>query len=708
MTSYEKFYAVSINESKEQKLKYKDNVHKVNDMHMYEKVRKKENRICFWCACSGHIKKSCLGYMSGQPPHNYGNKPWRRKRYIEKPNNNFSDDKLQSSEKPDIYMPPPFLDKSKNKCTDEQYNNFKKDFKYFYGNYKNFKPIVFEKYKIFVEELRSLLEHEVSKLHGSTNVVVDKPNIEPPPRKFVYRSRVFINSKYKYKNTWNKDVSNNEYANENVENKDVMSKKDESVSHTLHVESENSERELEVMSAPSLNNKHTVVVRDKDTELKIVNSKATLSEKILYTAAYENSRKNKSVEQHVNPEKVNLRIAKNTNSRQSRDILNDEACKHDEQSVSCVSKVFVTNSHEETCKVKHADMSKDKNIECSSTSISSEQSKEHTYKDFEVMEKSRSSTHSKVHKKNKLPFVSKEINENHEHSSEFFVSSPEDCNVNKTPDNDFEDHISITDDDIRRVPSKESNFGDKKLISIKSNEYKKFPLSPLYKKVHIEIDDLRETKRDESKYVVIFLEQATQYVEVIPVENLESETVVAACKHFVELRNPKILCVKEHAIFANEKFYKFAKERDIKISYPNPLHFTDNALIDRSFARILSVLEACIKGKILDYEVYLKQIVSNINDEKDKETGVSPNFLMHGKDTSMSNDLHSDRDKVGRNKCRVKFFSPMQKRNSCVGSSKFLPPPPYYDDKVPRVRRNEYEEPGTSQKSRSAAPTARD
>src|SRR5271154_6307541 len=137
-----------------------------------------------------------LGVYEGQPPHNYGNKPWRRKRYIEKPNNNFSDDKLQSTKKPDIYIPPPFLDNSKYKCTDEQYNNFKDDFKYFYGNYKHFKPIVFEKYKIFVDELRSLLEHEVSKLHKSTNVKLDKPNIEPPPRKFVYRSRVFINSKY--------------------------------------------------------------------------------------------------------------------------------------------------------------------------------------------------------------------------------------------------------------------------------------------------------------------------------------------------------------------------------------------------------------------------------------------------------------------------------------------------------------------------------
>jgi len=711
MTFYEKVHAVSINEAEEQKLKYKDNAHKVNDMHMYEKVRKKENRICFWCACRGHIMQACFVYKSGQPPHIYGNKPWRvRMRYIEKPNNSFSDDKLQRSEKPDIYIPPPFLDNSKFKSTDDQYNNFKDDFKYFYGNYKHFKPIVFEKYKIFVDELRSLLEHEVSKLHKSTNVKLDKPNIEPPPRKFVYRSRVFINSKYKYKNAWNKDVLSNEYANESVENKDVVSKKDKSVSHTLHVESENSERELEVMSAPSLNNKHTVVVRDKDTELKLVNSKATLSEKILYTAAYENSERNNStsVEHHVNPEKVNLRIAKNTNSRQSKDILNDETCKHDEQSVSCVSKVFFTNSHDETCIVKHADMSKDKNIECSSTSMSSEQSNEHTYKDFEVMEKSRSSTHSKVHKKNKLPFVSKEINENHEHSSEFFVSSPEDCNVNKTPDNDFEDHISITDDDIRRVPSKESNFGDKKLISIKSNEYKKFPLSPLYKKVHVEIDDLRETKRDESKYVVIFLEHATQYVEVIPVENLESETVVAACKDFAEWRKPKILCVKEHAIFANEKFYKFAKEREIKISYPNPLHFTDNALIDRSFARILSVLEACIKGKILDYEEYLQRIVLTINDEKDKETGFSPNFLMHGKDTCMSNDIDLEKNRIGGLNCHRVSFLPMQKRNSRVGSSKILPPPPYYDDKVPGVRRNQYEEPGTSQKSRSAAPTARD
>src|SRR5271154_2511411 len=415
MTFYEKVHAVSINEAEEQKLKYKDKVHKVNDMHMYEKVRKKENRICFWGACRGNIMRACFVYKRGQPQHIYGNKPWRvRMRYIEKPNNSFSDDKLQRSEKPDIYIPPPFLDNSKFKSTDDQYNNFKEDFKYFYGNYRNFKPIVFEKYKIFVDELRSLLENEVSKLHKSTNEVINKPNNMPPPRKFVYRSRVFINSKYKYKNAWNKDVLCNEYANKNVENKDVMSKKDKSVSHTLHVESENSERELEVMSAPSLNNKHTVVVRDKDTELKIVNSKATLSEKILYTAAYENSRKNKSVEQHVNPEKVNLRIAKNTNSRQSRDILNDEACKHDEQSVSCVSKVFVTNSHEETCKVKHADMSKDKNIECSSTSISSEQSKEHTYKDFEVMEKSMSSKHSEVHKKIKFDFVKEWINENHE------------------------------------------------------------------------------------------------------------------------------------------------------------------------------------------------------------------------------------------------------------------------------------------------------
>ena len=148
----------------------------------------------------------------------------------------------------------------------------------------------------------------------------------------------------------------------------------------------------------------------------------------------------------------------------------------------------------------------------------------------------------------------------------------------------------------------------------------------------------------ENKYLLVFIDHLTRYVEIIPVKNRLASTVAEALKHRIIARHscPQVLISDNAQEFTSELLQKLCDFYDIKKVEITPWKPSSNGAVERANGRIKTVLRTVITPDTVDCDVYIDNVQMVLNNTVNSTVGESPHFLLYGYEKRLPLSLLDD------------------------------------------------------------------
>ena len=142
---------------------------------------------------------------------------------------------------------------------------------------------------------------------------------------------------------------------------------------------------------------------------------------------------------------------------------------------------------------------------------------------------------------------------------------------------------------------------------------------------------MRETPRG-NKYLLVFLDHFTRWVEVIPCPNRLAATVADAFKSRIITRHscPEVLLSDNAAEFTSEVLEKLCKFYGTKKIQVTPYKASSNGAVERANQKILGILRTMVTSMTEDWDRYIDDVQLVINNSVNVTTSESPHYLLYG------------------------------------------------------------------------------
>ena len=142
---------------------------------------------------------------------------------------------------------------------------------------------------------------------------------------------------------------------------------------------------------------------------------------------------------------------------------------------------------------------------------------------------------------------------------------------------------------------------------------------------------LPTTIRD-NKYLLVFIDHLTRYVEIVPVRDRQAATVADALRHRIIVRHscPQVLISDNAPEFTSVLLNKLCSFYNIKKVEITPWKPSSNGVVERANGRIKSILRTVITPDIVDWDTYVDDVQMVLNNSVNSTVGESPHFLLYG------------------------------------------------------------------------------
>ena len=148
----------------------------------------------------------------------------------------------------------------------------------------------------------------------------------------------------------------------------------------------------------------------------------------------------------------------------------------------------------------------------------------------------------------------------------------------------------------------------------------------------------------ENKYLLVFIDHLTRYVEIVPVRDRSAATVAEALRHRIIVRHscPQVLISDNAQEFTSELLNKLCDFYDIKKVEITPWKPSSNGVVERANGRIKNVLRTIITPDTVDWDIYVDDVQMVLNNSINSTVGESPHFLLYGYEKRLPLSLLDD------------------------------------------------------------------
>ena len=146
------------------------------------------------------------------------------------------------------------------------------------------------------------------------------------------------------------------------------------------------------------------------------------------------------------------------------------------------------------------------------------------------------------------------------------------------------------------------------------------------------------------KYILVFSDYFSRYVEIVPIKNKSSVSVAEALRHRVITRHtcPRVLLSDNALEFTSEVIQSLCNLYGITKCQIVAYKPSSNGLVERANKSILAILKTVITPNTADWHLVLDDVQMTLNNSVNESVGESPHFLLYGYDGRMPHFLLDD------------------------------------------------------------------
>lgn len=154
------------------------------------------------------------------------------------------------------------------------------------------------------------------------------------------------------------------------------------------------------------------------------------------------------------------------------------------------------------------------------------------------------------------------------------------------------------------------------------------------------VGPLPETENG-NKYLLTYQDDLTKYVEAIPMENQEAETITYNFVTHILLRHssPETILTDNGSNFVSDLFKRVCKMLGINRSYATPYHPETNGALERTHRTLKEHLRCYINEGLNDWDTWIPYAVYTFNTTPHSSTNFSPYELLYGFKPILPNTL---------------------------------------------------------------------
>ena len=147
-----------------------------------------------------------------------------------------------------------------------------------------------------------------------------------------------------------------------------------------------------------------------------------------------------------------------------------------------------------------------------------------------------------------------------------------------------------------------------------------------------------------NKYILVFIDYLTRWVEIVPCRDRLASTVAEAVKKriIVQHSTPEVLLSDNAPEYTGEIMTKLCEFFEIKKVHTTPYKPSSNGAVERANQKIKNILRTLITPDNLDWDKTLEDVQLVINNSVNCSTGETPHFLLYGYSKRMPVTLCDD------------------------------------------------------------------
>ena len=152
------------------------------------------------------------------------------------------------------------------------------------------------------------------------------------------------------------------------------------------------------------------------------------------------------------------------------------------------------------------------------------------------------------------------------------------------------------------------------------------------------------TTEEGYRFVLVFSDYLSRYMEICPIKDKTSVSVAEALKHRVITRHscPRVLLSDNAREFVSQVIQDVCKFYDIHKCQIVAYKPSSNGLVERANKAILSILRTLITPTTSDWHLFLDDVQFTLNNSINESVGESPHFILYGYDGRMPHSLLDD------------------------------------------------------------------
>ena len=144
-----------------------------------------------------------------------------------------------------------------------------------------------------------------------------------------------------------------------------------------------------------------------------------------------------------------------------------------------------------------------------------------------------------------------------------------------------------------------------------------------------------------NRYILVVSDYFTKWTEAFPMPNMESKTVAKIIVEQVVARfgTPRIIHSDQGRQFESELFGEMCSLLHIERTRTTPYHPQSDGMVERFNRTLTAMLSAYVQENQRDWDAQIPYVMMAYRSAVHKSTGLTPNMLMLGRETSLPLDL---------------------------------------------------------------------
>ena len=147
-----------------------------------------------------------------------------------------------------------------------------------------------------------------------------------------------------------------------------------------------------------------------------------------------------------------------------------------------------------------------------------------------------------------------------------------------------------------------------------------------------------------NKFLLVFIDYLTRWVEIVPCANRLASTVAEAIKSriIVNHSTPEVLLSDNAPEFTGEIMTRLCESFEIKKVQITPYKPSSNGAVERANQKIKQVLRTLITPDDLEWDRTIQEVQLVLNNSVNVSTGETPHFLLYGYEKRLPVMLHDN------------------------------------------------------------------